>query len=138
MLFRSPNVCEVEEHFVITGSVANAEWMEFTLGTDFSFTRRFPLVRIMKDFWLSFFRSSRCFGERWFSLPMNNHGGGGKICGENRKGYRTAKRLSSYSMVTKIISSSSPKFSPLCATLAAAMVTVFGMPPIMNCTQSNS
>ncbi len=33
-----PNVCEVEEHFVITGSVANAEWMEFTLGTDFSFT----------------------------------------------------------------------------------------------------
>lgn len=55
-----PNVCEVEEHFVITGSVANAEWMEFTLGTDFSFTRRFPLIRIMKDFCPFKFKGVQC------------------------------------------------------------------------------
>ena len=55
-----PDVCEQEEHFVITGTNANAEWMEFTLGTDFSFTRRFPLIRVMKDFCPFKFKGVQC------------------------------------------------------------------------------
>lgn len=55
-----PDVCELEEHFVITGAQANAEWMEFTLGTDFSFNRRFPLIRVMKDFCPFKFKGIQC------------------------------------------------------------------------------
>lgn len=55
-----PDVCELEEHFVITGAQANAEWMEFTLGTDFSFNRRFPLIRVMKDFCPFKFKGVQC------------------------------------------------------------------------------
>lgn len=55
-----PDVIEAEEHFVITGTSADVNWLAFTLGTDFSFTRRFPPVRIMKDYCPFKFRGAEC------------------------------------------------------------------------------
>lgn len=54
------DIADLEEHFVITGANATAEWMEFTLGTDFSFARRFPLIRIMKDYCPFKFKGVQC------------------------------------------------------------------------------
>lgn len=55
-----PDVAEVEESFVIMGTEATAQWMTFTLGSEFSFTRRFPLVRMMKDYCPFKFKSPQC------------------------------------------------------------------------------
>ena len=55
-----PDFAEVEEFFVITGVTCDAEWVTFTLGTDFSFTRRFPPVRIMKDYCPFKFKGLEC------------------------------------------------------------------------------
>lgn len=55
-----PDVSEIEEYFVITGAEANVNNVVFTLGTDFSFARRFPLVRIMKDFCPFTFKGVQC------------------------------------------------------------------------------
>lgn len=57
---RIPDVAEVEEHFVVTGVTCDVEWVTFTLGTDFSFTRRFPPVRMMKDYCPFKFKSIEC------------------------------------------------------------------------------
>lgn len=54
------DVTEVEEFFIVTGSSADSEWVVFTLGTDFSFTRRYPPVRIMKDYCPFKFKSIEC------------------------------------------------------------------------------
>lgn len=55
-----PDVAEIEEFFVVTGVTCDAEWVTFTLGTDFSFTRRFPPVRIMKDYCPFKFKGLEC------------------------------------------------------------------------------
>jgi lambda family phage minor tail protein L len=57
---RIPDVAEVEEHFVVTGVTCDVEWVTFTLGTDFSFTRRFPPVRMMKDYCPFKFKGIEC------------------------------------------------------------------------------
>lgn len=57
---RIPDVAEVEEHFVVTGVTCDVEWVTFTLGTDFSFTRRFPPVRMMKDYCPFKFKGVEC------------------------------------------------------------------------------
>ena len=55
-----PDVAEVEEYFVVTGVSCDVEWVTFTLGTDFSFTRRFPPVRMMKDYCPFKFKGVEC------------------------------------------------------------------------------
>ena len=55
-----PDVAEVEEYFVVTGVTCDVEWVTFTLGTDFSFTRRFPPVRMMKDYCPFKFKGVEC------------------------------------------------------------------------------
>lgn len=55
-----PDVAEVEEHFTVTSSSADANWVTLSLGTDFSFSRRFPPVRIMKDYCPFKFRGVEC------------------------------------------------------------------------------
>ena len=55
-----PDVAEVEEYFVVTGVSCDVEWVTFTLGTDFSFTRRFPPVRMMKDYCPFKFKGIEC------------------------------------------------------------------------------
>ncbi len=57
---RIPDVAEVEEHFVVTGVTCDVEWVTFTLGTDFSFIRRFPPVRMMKDYCPFKFKGVEC------------------------------------------------------------------------------
>ena len=56
----TPDVAEVEEYFVVTGVSCDVEWVTFTLGTDFSFTRRFPPVRMMKDYCPFKFKGVEC------------------------------------------------------------------------------
>lgn len=55
-----PDVAEIEEHFVVIGSSADVQWCSFQLGTDFTFTRRFPPVRIMKNYCPFKFRGLEC------------------------------------------------------------------------------
>lgn len=55
-----PDVAEIEEFFVVTSATCDAELVTFTLGTDFSFTRRFPPVRIMKDYCPFKFKGLSC------------------------------------------------------------------------------
>ena len=55
-----PDIAEVEEYFVVTGVSCDVEWVTFTLGTDFSFTRRFPPVRMMKDYCPFKFKGVEC------------------------------------------------------------------------------
>lgn len=55
-----PDAAEVEEYFVVTGVTCDVEWVTFTLGTDFSFTRRFPPVRMMKDYCPFKFKGVEC------------------------------------------------------------------------------
>ena len=55
-----PDAAEVEEYFVVTGVTCDVEWVTFTLGTDFSFTRRFPPVRMMKDYCQFKFKGVEC------------------------------------------------------------------------------
>ena len=55
-----PDVAEVEEYFVVTGVTCDVEWVTFTLGTDFSFTRRFSPVRMMKDYCPFKFKGVEC------------------------------------------------------------------------------
>ena len=55
-----PDAAEVEEYFVVTGVTCDVEQVTFTLGTDFSFTRRFPPVRMMKDYCPFKFKGVEC------------------------------------------------------------------------------
>lgn len=55
-----PNVSEVEENFIVTGSSADNTWVNFTLGTDFSQSRRFPPTRVMKDYCPFKFKGVEC------------------------------------------------------------------------------
>lgn len=45
-----PNIAEVEEYFVVTGTSVTREWAVLSLGSDYAITRRFPPVRMMKNF----------------------------------------------------------------------------------------
>ena len=54
------DISEIEESFIITTTEATAEWVSFTLRTNFSFQRRFPLIRIMKDFCPFKFKGVQC------------------------------------------------------------------------------
>lgn len=55
-----PDVVELEETFIVNGAQAKADWIVFSLGTDFSFSRRFPPVRVMKDYCPFKFKSVEC------------------------------------------------------------------------------
>lgn len=54
------DVAEIEEHFTVLGSSSDRSYITFTLGTDFSFSKRFPPVRVMKDFCPFKFKSVEC------------------------------------------------------------------------------
>lgn len=55
-----PNVAEIEENFIVTGSSADNMWVTLTLGTDFSQSKRFPPIRVMKDYCPFKFKGVEC------------------------------------------------------------------------------
>lgn len=55
-----PNVAEMEEFFIITGTSVNSEWVVFQLGSDYAVNRRYPATRIMKDFCPFKYKGIRC------------------------------------------------------------------------------
>ena len=65
-----PDIIELEETFVINASQSKADWVVFTLGTDFSFSRRFPPVRVMKDYCPFKFKSVEC-GYKGYAQSCN-------------------------------------------------------------------
>lgn len=54
------DVAEIEEHFKVLSSSSDRPNIIFTLGTDFSFSKRFPPGRVMKDFCPAKFKSVEC------------------------------------------------------------------------------
>lgn len=65
-----PDIIELEETFIINASQSKADWVVFTLGTDFSFSRRFPPVRVMKDYCPFKFKSVEC-GYKGYAQNCN-------------------------------------------------------------------
>ncbi len=65
-----PDIIELEETFIINASQSKADWVVFTLGTDFSFSRRFPPVRVMKDYCPFKFKSVEC-GYKGYAQSCN-------------------------------------------------------------------
>lgn len=75
-----PDIIELEETFIINASQSKADWVVFTLGTDFSFSRRFPPVRVMKDYCPFKFKSVEC-GYKGYVQPKLQSLFGGVVSG---------------------------------------------------------
>lgn len=73
-----------EENFVVNSTSASADYVVFKLGANFSFTRRFPAKRIMKDFCPFQFKGIEC-GYKGVVTSCNKTLADCRRCGNSKR-----------------------------------------------------